>query len=296
MRSSLLILVILILLGCRGQKSENTIQIKGSDTELNMVQRLAENYMEEHPEVSIAVSGGGSGAGIAAFINGQIDLANASRPLTEEEMERLQEQNIDYKKVIVAVDKIAMIVNPNIQLDSLSAAQIGSIYRGELQNWRELNGQDQPITIYGRQSNSGTYLYFRQEVLKDDYSRELKSMNGNAQIVESVKQDKGGIGYVGIGYVMDENDNPIEGIRVLKIKQGKDAPAMRPTRKLSAEDENYPLSRPLYQYFAAPPKPVLANFIQFELSEKGQKLVNQEGFFPVPQKYDDHNQQLSFTE
>lgn len=276
----------------RNDGNNQTLQIKGSDTEVNMVQRMAEVYMQNNSEASIAVTGGGSGRGIAALINGETDIANASRPLKDSELNQLNDNGINPQKVVIAMDKIAIIINDQMKgIESLNLKDLAQIYTGEVTNWNEFGGPDLEISLYGRQSNSGTYTYFRNEVLKDDYSQTMKNMNGNAQIVESVKNDPGAIGYVGIGYVVDEEDNVSEGLKVMKIAPDASSQAIKPTRKNNGKNENYALARPLYQFFDENPTQRIIDFVVFELSEKGQQIVSTEGYYPVNQKY--HNQNVA---
>ncbi|MCX7767123.1 MAG: PstS family phosphate ABC transporter substrate-binding protein, partial [Candidatus Sumerlaeia bacterium] len=178
------------------------IQIKGSDTEVNLVQTLAETYMKSNPGISLAVTGGGSGTGIAALINKKTDIANSSRPIKADELELAKQQGVEPVSLIFATDALAVIVHSSNPLTTVTLEQLGQIYRGEIKNWRTLGGPDLPITLYGRQSNSGTFVFFREFVVKADYSSEMRQMNGNSQIVESLRNDKSGIGYVGIGYIL----------------------------------------------------------------------------------------------
>lgn len=281
------------LLNCNpNTESNETLQIKGSDTELNMVQRLAEKYMDNNPEASLAVTGGGSGRGIAALINGQTDIANVSRPLKESEISQLKDNNVKPQKVIIAIDKIAVVVNEQLAgIENISIPALAKIYKGKIQNWKELGGSDLEITLYGRQSNSGTFTFFRNEVLQANYAQSMKNMNGNAQIVEAVKSDKGAIGYVGIGYVMNENDQIIEGLNVLKVSPDENLEGIAPSRRDNGTKDSYPLSRPLYQFFDSNPPQKVQDFITFELSNQGQEIVSQVGYYPINQKY--HNQNLA---
>ena len=170
-----------------GPRGIDKISVKGSDTEVNLVLELAEAFMEKEAGVSISVTGGGSGMGIAALINGKTDIANSSRPVKAEENALMKERQIDPQSVIFAIDALALILHPENSIDSLSLDQIGAIYRGELSHWSELGGEDIEISLYGRQSNSGTFVYFRENILRAEYHPSLKQMNGTAQIIEAVK-------------------------------------------------------------------------------------------------------------
>jgi phosphate transport system substrate-binding protein len=270
MQKTLLWLVCLILITGCAKKEKGVIRIKGSDTEVNLVQRLAERFMEKNPKLSIAVTGGGSGVGISALINSETDIANSSRQMKEEEMLKAKENGIDPVATVFGLDRLAIITHPSLKIGSLTIEELGKIYRGEITNYKELGGPDLLITLYGRTSASGTYNYFRERVLKDDYSPDMRQMIGTSQIVEAVKGDKGGIGYVGIGYIKDEAQ-----VKVIKLAESEDSPYISPLEK------GYPLERQLYQYTNGEPSSDILNFIQFELSEEGQKIVAEEGFYPV---------------
>jgi len=256
------------------------IQIKGSDSEVNLVQKLAEEFMAENPQVQIAVTGGGSGVGIAAIIDGTIDIANSSRPMKNEEIEKARANGIDPVPVRFAVDGIAVIVNEKNPVGTLSVEEIGAIYRGEIKNWSAVGGANAKINLFGRQSNSGTYVFFMESVLKGDYSPEMRNMGGNADIVEAVKSDVTGIGYVAIGYTK-EGDSIRPGLKVLNVSQEKGKPGVTPVELSNITSGAYPITRPLYQFVAGQPQGALRDFVLFELSEKGQEIVLGQGFYPL---------------
>jgi phosphate transport system substrate-binding protein len=263
--------------------SGSMIQIKGSDTEVNLVQHEAETFMETRPEVSIAVTGGGSGTGIAALINKKADIANCSRPLKEEERKLAAESGVTPVEVPVAIDGIAVIVHPSNPIDHLTLEQVGRIFQGEITNWKAVGGPDMMVSLYGRQSNSGTYVFFQEHVLnKKDYSTQMKNMNGNAQIVEAIKTDKAGIGYVGIGYVSKEG-TVIPGIKVFRIAKEASSKPISPTEADAVMNRSYPITRYLYQYTNGVPTGAIKDFLAFFLSDKGQDIVKEEGFYPLPQ-------------
>lgn len=254
------------------------IQVRGSDSEVNLVQRMAEEFMAENQEVQIAVTGGGSGTGIAALIDGTIDIANSSRPMKEEELEQARANNVEPVPVRFAVDALAVIVNESNPLDELSVEEIGAIFRGDIANWSELGGEAKEISLYGRQSNSGTYVFFMEEVLQGDYAPAMRNMGGNADIVEAVSNDKEGIGYVAIGYAL-ENQEVRSGLKVLNVSDNGEAAS--PLDKENIIAGVYPISRPLYQYLNGQPEGAIKDFIQFELSEQGEGIVLKEGFYPL---------------
>ena len=171
--------------------SQDFLQIKGSDTLINLVQRLSKVYMEKNSDVAIAVTGGGSGVGIAALIANQVAVADASRPMKDKEYAAAKENGVIPYEIVIGIDGLSVVVNESNPLESLTVEQIGAIFRGDISKWKEAGGPDMPISLYGRQPNSGTYVFFQEHVLGNkDYSAKMKQMNGNAQIIEAVKADK----------------------------------------------------------------------------------------------------------
>jgi phosphate transport system substrate-binding protein len=264
--------------------SAEMIQIKGSDTIINLVQKLAEVYMQQNPGAKISVTGGGSGTGIAAIINKKCHIADASRAISAKEMESAAAAGVSPTRIVIAIDGLSVIVNENNPVSQLTSGQIGKIFKGEISNWSEVGGSNMPINLYGRQSNSGTYGFFRDSVLKGEYSPKMNSMNGNSQIVEAVKADPSGIGYVGVGYVKNA-----DGITVVEVASGANGIYKTPLDKASVEDGSYPISRPLYQYVSGTPSGDVKKFIQFELSEQGQRIVEEEGFYMIADEYREQN-------
>lgn len=266
-----------------------TITVKGSDTEVNVALALAEAFMADDAGVSIAVTGGGSGAGIAALINGKTSIANASRPMKPSELALAQERGIEPLPIIFATDALAVAVHESLPLEAVSMEQLAQVFSGKTTNWQALGGPDLPISLYGRQSNSGTFVFFRDSVLRSDYAQQLKQMNGTAQIVEAIKQDRAGIGYVGAGYVLREHEGVTKGIKVLKIKQMENSPAVFPTQPDGLLNDRYPLVRPLFQYTDGQPEGQLRDFILFGLGAAGQQIVQENGYFPLLPAYADWN-------
>ena len=274
------------------------ILIKGSDTLLNLVQQLAEAYMKENPDAEISIVGGGSGVGIAALIDGNVDIANASRKIKPKELRKARKNGVEPVEFVIAIDALAIIVNPRNPVDKLTIEQLGAIYRGEIGNWKEVGGPDMRITLYGRQPVSGTFVFFRERVLKGDYSSRMRQMAGNAQIIEAVKRDKSGIGYVGLGYV-----KKTKGVKVISVgERRKDKPLRyisplvfltphKPGEK-RPDIKEYPLARPLFQYTNGRPTGAVRDFIQFELSDKGQRIVERVGFIRVPERYMRKNMEI----
>lgn len=281
-----LVLSAVILTSCGGRQSRpNAIQISGSDSEVNMVQNLAEAFMKTRPDHSIAVTGGGSGTGIAALINGQTDIANSSRTMNEAELQKARERGVEPVAIPFAIDGLAVIVNHESPITKLTMDQISRVYQGLITNWSELGGPDLPITLYGRQSNSGTFVYFRDNVVKAEYCTNMRNMNGTAQIVEAIRTDRSGIGYVGIGYAVGRDGNVIEGISVLKVAVDENCAGFSPLVREDVESGRYPISRALFQYVNGMPEGAILEFIRFELSPEGQEIVANAGYYPIGQTY-----------
>ena len=270
------------------------LQVKGSDTEVNLVQRLAETYMKKDPNASIAVTGGGSGVGIAAIINKTTDLCNASRPMKDSEVAKAKANGVNPVGVAFAVDGLSVIVNAKNSVKHLTIDQIGQIYRGEVSNWKQLGGPDSPITLYGRQPNSGTFVFFREQIVNGDYSNKMNQMNGNAQILEAVKKDAGGIGYVGIGYVVDDEGKTAPGINVLEVAKDSRSKPSSPLQLENIMSGAYPITRPLYQYFDKNNQAKVEGFIKFELSPEGVAIIKKDGFYPLTDQWKKHNAQFGF--
>ena len=264
--------------------SAEMIQIKGSDTIINLVQKQAEVYMQKNPGVKISVTGGGSGTGIAALINKKCSIANASRAISAKEMESAVATGVSPSRIVIAIDGLSVIVNDKNPLSRLTVGQIGAIFRGEVKNWAEVGGADMPINLYGRQSNSGTYGFFREMVLKGEYSSKMKTMNGTSQIVEAVKADPSGIGYIGVGYAQHAT-----GVTIVNVAMKEGGSYSSPLDKAAVEAGEYPIARPLYQYVSGKPTGVAKDFLSFELSPEGQRIVEEEGFYPISAEYQEAN-------
>jgi phosphate transport system substrate-binding protein len=251
-----------------------TVTIKGSDTMVILAQRWAEKYMAAHPDVTLQVTGGGSGVGISALINGTTDICDASRPMKNSEKEKLK---IRYNslgfEIPAARDGITLYVNENNPVDALSLDQLKAIYLSEIKNWKEVGGDDAKIILYGRENSSGTYVYFRDNVLKgNDYSSLMQSLPGTAAVVNAVAKDKNGIGYGGAAYA--------KGVKKVKIRKAASSPAYEPTLE-TIKSGQYPITRFLYMYTRTKPAGAIKEYIDWTLSDEGQAVVSQVGYFPV---------------
>lgn len=265
---------ILIFAAC--SSNHKAIKVKGSDTEVNLAVRLAENFYRVNKEFSVAISGGGSGLGIASLLNGQADIANSSRPLNADEIRMFKDRGIAFRTIVFAEDATAFIVQKDFPLDSIDVAALGKILSGEYKSWKPITGQDIPINIYGRQSNSGTHSFVRNK-LEIQFSRDAKEMNGNAQIMEGVKMDISGIGYVGAGYILQDGTG--QPIKVLKVSPKTGQPAVSPLDQLAITQGRYYFQRPLYQFIPETSWDKVAAFIAFEKGPAGRKIIQGSGYY-----------------
>lgn len=259
-----------------GVLSAAEITIKGSDTMVVLNQKWAQEYMKLHPDVNIQVTGGGSGTGIAALRNNTTDIAAASRLIKPKEIQDfLVNSGIKPIQLKTALDGVAVFVNQNNPLTEISIPTLGKIFRGEITNWKQVGGPDQPIIVYSRESNSGTYSFFKEEVLQDkDYTPKAQTLAGTAALIDAISKDTKGIGYGGIGYS--------HGVKALKLRRTESDVAVAPTQE-TVEAGDYPLSRSLNFYLnPRSTEPEIDKFTKWVRSAEGQKIVLQAGYFPLP--------------
>src|SRR5690606_7058033 len=238
-----------------------------------------EKFTMLDPTFNIAISGGGSGLGITSLMNGQADIANSSRPLSEEETQQFKDKNIEIKTVIFAEDATAFIVHKDLPIDSIDVETLSKVMDGKIKNWSEISEISQQIKIYGRQSSSGTHSFVKKK-LKIEFANTAKEMTGNAQIIEGVKADKAGIGYVGAGYV-GHDPSVSQGIKILKIKEAKNALAVSPLDQTSINSGTYFFQRPLYQFILAKSWDKVRPFINYERGGIGRKLIEDHGYYTL---------------
>lgn len=252
-----------------------SVSLKGSDTMVILAQRFAEGFMASHPGTVVEVSGGGSGTGIAALLNGTTDVANASRPMNEREIAQLREtRHVEPVETRVALDALAVYVNEGNAVPSLTLTQLAAIFRGEVTNWSAVGGPDAPIVLYSRENNSGTYAYFKEHVLDGaDFAATAQTLPGTAAVINAVAHDPNGIGYGGIGYA--------EGIRTVPVAATEGAPPVAPTLE-NATSGSYPISRFLFMYTAGPATGIAADLLAWAVTPEGQRVVEQAGFYPLP--------------
>jgi len=268
--------IIAILLGMVGfafAPATNKIVVKGSDTLVILAQKWAEVYMKSNPNTAIQVTGGGSGVGISALINGATDIANASRKMKASEKDKLKARyNTLGVEVACAKDGITVYLNPSNKVKELTVKQLGDMFSGKITNWKEVGGADADIKLYGRENSSGTYVFFQENVVKGDYASNCQTLPGTAAVVNAVKKDPNGIGYGGAAYA--------EGIEICKVKKDENSPAYAANAETIKNDQ-YPISRYLFMYLKNRPTGELKKYIDWILSPEGQKMVVEVGYFPI---------------
>jgi phosphate transport system substrate-binding protein len=251
--------------------------IKGSDTMVHLVTNWAEAFMNQNPNAEVAVTGGGSGTGIAALINGTTDICAASREMKDKEKELAKEKGAEAKEVIVAKDGIAVVVNPKNPIKELNMQQLAQIFTGVTTQWNQFGGFDEEILVFSRESSSGTYVFFQEHVLKNkDYTPKAKLMPATSAIIESVSSDKGAIGYVGLGYALAAGDK----VKILAVKADSNSPAVIPSDQ-TVINGSYPVARPLYLYVSNKASQNATAFVDFCMSDAGQTIVRESGYVAI---------------
>ena len=288
----LCLMVLALLVGCQRREGgaagdadssgQRAIQNKGSDTLVNIALAWAETYREVEPAVSIAVTGGGSGTGIAALINGTVDIANASRPMKEKEIEEAQANGIEPVEHVVAIDALAVIVHPDNPVSELTLAQLADIYTGRITNWKDVGGRDAIIVLLSRETNSGTHVYFLDEVVRlgekeneDIFAPQTLLMPSSVGITSELRRNPNAIGYDGLGYVDPHHE------KILAIAVDDGSPFVPPTPETASAGE-YPLARNLFMYTVGEPSGVLAEYLDWIFSADGQQIVADLGFVSLP--------------
>lgn len=260
--------------------SSKTIQIKGSDTMVNLGQSWAEEFMIKNPGVSIAITGGGSGTGIAAITSGTCDIAQSSREMKPEEIGKADKSGNPIKEIKVAMDGIAVIVHPSNPISQMTMAQLADIFTGKIKNWKEVGGKDIPILVLSRERNSGTHVFFLEHVLRhgnakgpEEFASSALMMPSTQAIVQEVETSEAAIGYVGLGYVTKKE-------KVLGVAKTTEGPYVLPSID-TAQSGEYPIARWLYFIVRGEPQGDLKSFIDFTLSPEGQEIVRALDFVPL---------------
>ena len=291
-RITVLLAVLIAVAGCGSQSPARsstspaeaagpvqTIENKGSDTMVNLALAWAEAYMQQQPVIRISVTGGGSGTGIAAMINGTVNLANASRAMKEDEFKQARANGIDPLEHIVAQDAIAVVVNPSNPISKLTIPQLSDIFSGEITNWTEVGGEDRPIVLLSRESNSGTYVYFLENVIQYDesiadrlFSPDTLLLPSSEGISSEVRQNPNVIGYDGLGYVTPDQ-------KTVAIATAAGEPYVIPSEE-TVNNGSYPIARPLYMYTSGEPLGEIREYLDWIWGPEGQTLVQSLGFVP----------------
>jgi phosphate transport system substrate-binding protein len=257
-----------------------TLAIKGSDTMVNLSQAWAEAFMQKNPSASISVTGGGSGTGIAAFLNGTCDIANASRPMSAREIDQSKQRNVLPKATTCALDGLAIAVNSSNTLASIVMDQLAGIFSGKIADWSRIpNAGSGRIVALSRESNSGTHVYFKEHVLNNgQYGSSVLFMPSTKAIQQELSNNRAAIGYGGEAYFKNKQN-----VKILPVATKKGAPAVYPSNE-NVANKSYPISRGLYMYTPGSPKGLAGEFIKFCLSPEGQRIVQQIGYVPLPNR------------
>jgi phosphate transport system substrate-binding protein len=254
------------------------IQTKGSDTMVNAIQMVAEEFMKEYPHIFVAITGGGSGVGIASLINKTCDVACASREMKPKEIELALKAGVHPKEIVVAYDGVAVVVNNSNPVDKLTIQDLHDIFTGQATNWKQFGGKDIPIVTLSREVSSGTHMYFKEEVIqlgkkdnKEEFSHQTLLLTSSQAIVEEVAGNEGAIGYLGMGYLSDRT----KALQIAKTTE------FHPPDVENVLTKKYPLSRPLFLYTNGEPQGIVKRLVDFTLSPTGQKQFMETGFVPV---------------
>jgi phosphate transport system substrate-binding protein len=280
-------LMVFFLLSACGPSNPGTshsqtlyIQDKGSDTIVNLALAWAEKYQAEHPDISISVTGGGTGTGIAALLNKTTDIANASRQMQAVEVQQAKANGFAPVETVVARDAIAVAVNPDNPVSRLNFQQISDIYSGKINNWSQVGGQDRPIVRLSREVNSGTHVYFRDTVVrlgdsknKTFFAADTLLLASSEGIVSELRQNPNAIGYDGLGYIPSD-------LKKIAVARDAGGPYVLPS-VASVNDKSYPIARDLYMYTAGQPAGAVKDYLAWIVSSEAQAIVADLGFVPI---------------
>ena len=262
-------------------KSQRAIQNKGSDTLVNLALAWAEKYRQVNPDLLVAVTGGGSGTGIAALINGTVDIANASRQMKPDEIAQAEANGIEPVEFVVAIDALAVAVHPSNPVSQLTIDQLADIFTGRITNWREVGGKDAQIVLVSRETNSGTHVYFLEEVVrmgdaanKDIFAPQTLLMPSSVGITSELRRNPNAIGYDGLGYIDPAHE------KLIAVAVNSNSPYVVPS-VATGMDNSYPIARPLYMYTAGQPAAAIADYLHWIQGPEGQQIVAELGFVPL---------------
>jgi len=279
--SSLVSLLALAACGSPADPSQ-TLTMKGSDTAVIMFSSLAEEFSAKHPDARISVAGGGGNVGMVALLNGEVEVATTTRAIDETEKKKALDKGMDIREFVSATDGITVIVHPSNPLRKLTIEQVGSLFSGKVKNWKEVGGADMPVALYGRQSAAATFTFFRSVVVKGDFSPDMKQLEGDEAIIGNVMQNAGGIGYVGVGWMRDQQGNPRTEFVGLQLPSTKSR-----STYVSSLDEAavlsgaYPIARPIFQYMDGVPAKdsLLGKFLTYQMTEEAFATIKKTGFY-----------------
>lgn len=287
---------LMILSGC-GKKSETnapastakpagqqtSIEVKGSDTMVNLGQAWAEAYQKAHPDVGISVTGGGSGTGITALISGTTDIAESSREMDPKEVAEATKSGRTPKQFVVARDGVSVVVNPSNPLSKLTIAQLSDIFTGKVTNWKQFGGPDLAIVVLSRDTSSGTHVFFLEHVVRkgnakgpEQYAKTTLFLPSSQAIAQEVANNKAAVGYIGMGYVTPGKQ------KTIAVAKDANSPYVEPTPQ-NVINNTYPVARPLYFYTPGEPTAKVKDYIDFVLSDDGQRVVVKKEFVPIRQ-------------
>lgn len=273
----------LALAGAALAAPPRAIQVKGSDTMVNLGQAWAEEFMKRRPEISIAVTGGGSGTGIAALLNGTCDVAESSRSIKEKELSQAKKNGLDVKEFQVAIDALVVAVHPSNKVEKLTIAELSDIFTGKKTSWKDFGGEDKPISVLSRERNSGTHVYFLEHVVRkgnekgpEEFAKNVLMMPSSQAIADEIAANPAAIGYYGLGYLGPKN-------KAIAVAKAEGAEAVKPSAA-DATAGRYPISRPLFFYTPKAPEGEVKVFVDFCLSPDGQKVVEKLDFVPLKPK------------
>ncbi len=274
--------------GSEGGAQRQVLEIQGSDTMVNLNQTWAEAYMDDNPNSQVSVTGGGSGTGIAALINDNVDIAGSSRYMKEEEIEEAKANNVEVYEFIVGQDGVVVGIHEDNPINGMTVDELKKVFTGELTHWEDLGWEDGgEIEVYSRQSNSGTYVYFNENIMEgEDWASGAQFLSGSSAINEALQNDKNGIGYYGVGYVKD--------VKALEVAVNEDSEYYSPLEQKNIDSGDYPIARPLYFYTNGVPEGAVLDFLQFVLTD-GQEIIDEAGFYSLTPEYEEINKDR-FTE
>ncbi|MDP2940631.1 MAG: phosphate ABC transporter substrate-binding protein [Candidatus Omnitrophota bacterium] len=279
-RLSLVLVALMLAVPAFAAKDKNSIQIKGSDTMVNLSQAWAEKYMQDNPGDFVAVTGGGSGTGLSSLISGSCDIAMSSRNIKDKEIALAKQKGISPNEIKAALDGLAVVVNPGNPIDKLTLAQLADIFTGKAANWKEFGGKDEKIVLLSREVNSGTHVYFKEHVLrkggpygKEEFAPTALMLSSSQAIADEVAGNPAAIGYYGMGYISKKQKS-------LNLAKDEKSEYESPTIE-NVINGKYPISRPLFLYTNGVPGGLAKKFIDFTLSKEGQDIVLKTDFVPI---------------